>query len=166
MPPTNPAVSGLVVTTDPHRLNRSQMVQIIQNKESVLVNGKIISAVEHLPSELEIAAGNPEATEDAIDAIKAEMERLGKLLDQAIAGEIKPPARTGPDPWPAPPQPETREQLLAKLAALDAANPPAQAAPAPAPQPAPAQEQPAPAQPDAAAQNPPADATKPAKGGK
>lgn len=47
--------------SNPHALSRNAMLQHIQEGRSILYNNQILSRVEQVPSEAELAKGDPEA---------------------------------------------------------------------------------------------------------
>lgn len=67
-------------------LSRNQMEQVIRNGGSVLVGGRIITKVEHLPTDADLAAGNPEQEQavisDLSDRIKALEQQRNALQGQ------------------------------------------------------------------------------------
>lgn len=74
-------------------LTRQEMADILRDgKRSVLFEGRIIKHVSQIPSEAELAVGNPEEEKKAQENILAEMERLKAelaILKETSKPEVK-----------------------------------------------------------------------------
>lgn len=78
-------------------LTRQQMEQAIKNGGSVLYGGRLITRTEHLPSDADLAEGNPEqeaaaaaALEAQIAALQAQRDRLGRARPvRTISGTVE-----------------------------------------------------------------------------
>lgn len=81
-------------------LSRSEMEAVISGGGSVLHGGRIITRVQDLPSEAELAQGNPDATQAAQARLEAEVARLQEQL--ARLQQQPPAAPSGGEPPPAP----------------------------------------------------------------
>ncbi len=57
-------------------LSRAQMEDVIRNGGSVLHGGRLITRVEHLPTDADLAAGNPEQEAMAAAALEAQIAAL------------------------------------------------------------------------------------------
>lgn len=69
-------------------LTRQEMADILRDgKRSVLYNGRIIRNISQIPSEAELAAGNPQEEKKVQDNILVEMERLKAELAKLKASE-------------------------------------------------------------------------------
>lgn len=63
-------------------LTREQMARVItEDKGSVVYNGRIIRRISEIPSEAELAVGNPVEEKKAESNILAEMDRLKAELE-------------------------------------------------------------------------------------
>jgi hypothetical protein len=78
-------------------LSRDQMEAVIANGGSILYGGRLITRVEHLPSEADLAAGNPDAEAKAAERLQQQMDALQKqmarLQEQQQATPAKAPAK-------------------------------------------------------------------------
>lgn len=63
-------------------LSRAQMEDVIRNGGSVLHGGRIITRAEHLPTEADLAAGNPEQERVAAAALEAQIAALQAQYDR------------------------------------------------------------------------------------
>lgn len=69
-------------------LSRKEMVEIIVNrKESVILNGKIIDNVNDLPTEAELAKGDAKREQEARLSLEAQMDAIKKQLASLESSE-------------------------------------------------------------------------------
>lgn len=70
-------------------LTRAEMEATLAAGGSVLYGGRLIARVEHLPSEAELAQGNPDAEAVVAEKIQAQIgklqEQMAKLQEQQTA---------------------------------------------------------------------------------
>jgi cell division protein FtsB len=77
-------------------LSRDQMEAVIANGGSILYGGRLITRVEHLPSEADLAAGDPTAEAKAAEKLERQMAQLQeqmKKLQEQQATPAKAPAK-------------------------------------------------------------------------
>jgi hypothetical protein len=67
-------------------MTRARMEEVIRGGGSVMLGERIISKVEELPSEVELAKGDPEREQQVQQSIEAQIEDLHKKLDELKAG--------------------------------------------------------------------------------
>lgn len=99
-----PGYPGHRVRTSP--LTLAEMRSIIARGESVLWNNMVISDAAHLPSEAQMAVGDPEAEAQASDHLRAQISKLQAELADLKEGRLVVPSAPpgGPVvPHPAPP---------------------------------------------------------------
>jgi hypothetical protein len=77
-------------------LTRIEMEQVLIQKGSVLHNGRIISRMQDLPSEAELAAGNPAQEAAVAGSLQAQITALQAQLSQLQPSA--PPSDDGPPP--------------------------------------------------------------------
>jgi hypothetical protein len=80
-------------------LTRSQMEQVIKDGGSVLHGGRIITRMEHLPTDADLAVGNPEQEAAVAAALEAQIAALQARHDRLMQSRT---VRTGAVPAPAP----------------------------------------------------------------
>jgi hypothetical protein len=76
-------------------LSRNEMEQVIRNGGSVLHGGRILTKMEHLPTDADLAVGNPEQEAQAAAALEAQIVALQAQharLTQAKAPQTGAPA--------------------------------------------------------------------------
>lgn len=61
------------------KLTRADMEAKIKAGESIIHNGMVISAIVDLPTDVELAAGDPAAEQETADSLDAEIARLQTL---------------------------------------------------------------------------------------
>lgn len=66
-------------------IGRAAMEQAIRSGGSVMHQGRLITTVEQLPSEAELAAGDPEAEQAAQASLQAKVAELQRQLAQLEA---------------------------------------------------------------------------------
>jgi hypothetical protein len=83
-------------------ISRAQMERAIREGGSVLYGGRVISRAEQLPSEAELAQGDPDAEAEAqanlqaqMAALQAQMERLQASSTGPVAGSAGKAAKAG-----------------------------------------------------------------------
>jgi hypothetical protein len=69
----------------PRLLSRTQMEAAIAEGGSVLHKGQVISHKDHLPSDADLAAGDPERERDVIHAMRQQIRAQQDLLDDLTA---------------------------------------------------------------------------------
>jgi hypothetical protein len=79
---------------------REQMIAVIRNGGSTVHKGKHIKHVSQVPSEAELAAGNPQAEAEAAARLKAQAEEIDAQLKQLEAAKKE--ASTAKDEKAAP----------------------------------------------------------------
>lgn len=103
-------------------LTRRQMEEVIRGGGSVLHGGRLCTRIEQLPTDADLAKGNPaqealaaQALEAQIAALQAQHDRLtqSRMPMSGQAGE-EAPRRTESDPRPAQPEPETEPESESK----------------------------------------------------
>jgi hypothetical protein len=78
----------------PERLSRKDMEDLIKSGQSIIHDGQMITRVEDLPTDVDLALGDP-AKEDATEAeINRQIKALEDLKSQLQAGKSKPKAET------------------------------------------------------------------------
>lgn len=85
-------------------LTLKEQHDIITGGESVLYNGRIISNVVHLPTEAQLAVGDPEKEQLAAFHMQQQIDRLQKDLESLKSGTLAPPPPSrgvGPGVLPA-----------------------------------------------------------------
>jgi outer membrane protein TolC len=105
-------------------LTRDQMVAIIQRGESVMIGSEVYDSMDRLPSEAQLAQGDPAREEAALAnldaqlaAVQAQRELIlrSQLARQgAPAGAEGQPPAPPPQVAPAPPPPEEREEQVVR----------------------------------------------------
>jgi hypothetical protein len=63
-------------------LSRNQMEQVIRNGGSVLVGGRIITKAEHLPTDADLAKGNPEQEQQVLATLQEQIAALQRQQDE------------------------------------------------------------------------------------
>ena len=81
-------------------LTRAEMEQVIKDGGSVMYGGRVLNRAEHLPSEAELAQGNPAAEAAAESNLMAEADRISQQL-QLLQSRQAPPAKQGETAPPA-----------------------------------------------------------------
>jgi hypothetical protein len=120
-------------------LTRDQMVAIIQRGESVMIGSEVYDSVDRLPSEAQLAQGDPAREQTALANLDAQMATLAAqkelILNAQLARQGAPAGAEGvPQPAhptqaqnpgqqyqqptqpaaPAPPPPEEREEQVVR----------------------------------------------------
>lgn len=86
-------------------LGLEQMRHIIEKqRESVIYRGRLISRVEHLPTEAEIAAADDFYKVEAEGNLEAQIRKMQETLDRLKAGTLAPPP-AAPEALPVAPAP-------------------------------------------------------------
>ena len=70
-------------------LNRQQMAEVLRNRGSVAYQGRIIKDISEIPSEADLAVGNPVEEKAAESNILAEMARLKEELAKLKATPVE-----------------------------------------------------------------------------
>lgn len=70
-------------------MTRAQMEAVIAGGGSVLHGGKLYTRVEHLPSEAELAQGDPAAEQAAAARLQEEIVRLQEQVARLSAGQAE-----------------------------------------------------------------------------
>lgn len=86
---------------------RTEMEQIIQSGGSVVYHGRILSSLHDLPSDAELAAGNPERETIAVTTLQQQIADLQAQLAQLQLSQA---------PQGAPPTAELAPELVERLA--------------------------------------------------
>lgn len=73
-------------------LTRTQMEAVIRGGGSVLHDGKLHTQLHTLPTEGDLAAGDPQRETQAANALQAQMADLQAQLDKLTAGQVAPVA--------------------------------------------------------------------------
>jgi hypothetical protein len=108
-------------------LTRDQMVAIIQRGESVMIGSEVYDSVDRLPSEAQLAQGDPAREEAALANLDAQLAAVqaqrALILNAQLARQGAPAgeplgeqARQGQPPAPqtAPPASEEREEQVVR----------------------------------------------------
>jgi predicted HD phosphohydrolase len=69
-------------------LTRNQMEEVIRSGGSVLHGGRLITRVEHLPTDADLAAGNPEQEALAAAALEAQIAALQAQRDRLAQAKV------------------------------------------------------------------------------
>lgn len=75
-------------------LTRDEMAAIIKGHGSVLYAGRIISREQDLPSEADLAAGNPDRAAAVAADLQAQIDRLSADLERLRSAPAAPEAET------------------------------------------------------------------------
>lgn len=78
-------------------LTREQMARVIEDGGSVLHGGRLITRLEHLPTEADLAKGNPEREAAAAAALDAQIAALMIQRDQLGQRTVRTGATVNPD---------------------------------------------------------------------
>lgn len=76
-------------------LDRQQMEAVIAGGQSVLYGGRIIVQPHHLPSDAELASGDPVKEQAATRGLQDQIARLQQTLDDLTSGKFRKGPETG-----------------------------------------------------------------------